>query len=91
MVIVPTTESSDGGLAAVGLITSLIVDNQIVDLDRATHRLQYHAVAVPSLDPVRASGSDQRTAGAAVAVRWKAIMTEVYLVVAIAEAVIAPC
>lgn len=55
MLIVPTTESSDGGLTAVGLITSLIVDNQLVDLDRATHRLQYHAVAVPSLDPVRAS------------------------------------
>ena len=34
MVIVPTTERSAGGLTAVGLITSLIVDNQLVDLDR---------------------------------------------------------
>ena len=47
MVIVPTAARSDGGLAAVGLITSLIVDNQIVDVDRARHLLQYHAVCVP--------------------------------------------
>ena len=47
MVIVPTEERSDGGLAAVGIITSLIVDNQIVDVDRARHDLQYHAVSVP--------------------------------------------
>lgn len=47
MVIVPTQERSDGALAAVGLISSLIVDNQITDLDRARHLLQYHAVSVP--------------------------------------------
>jgi multicomponent Na+:H+ antiporter subunit E len=47
MVIVPTAERSDGGLAAVGLISSLIVDNQIVDVDRRLHLLQYHAVCVP--------------------------------------------
>ena len=47
MVIVPTDERSDGGLAAVGLISSLIVDNQIVDVDRRLHLLQYHAVRVP--------------------------------------------
>ena len=47
MVIVPTAARSDGGLAAVGLISSLIVDNQIVDVDRARHVLQYHAVHVP--------------------------------------------
>lgn len=47
MVIVPTRERSDGGLAAVGIITSLIVDNQITDVDRRHHLLQYHAVAVP--------------------------------------------
>jgi multicomponent Na+:H+ antiporter subunit E len=51
MVIVPTDERSDGGLAAVGIITSLIVDNQIVDLDRARHDLQYHAVSVPGGGP----------------------------------------
>lgn len=47
MVIVPTRLRTDGGLAATGLITSLIVDNQIVDLDRQWRVLQYHAVAVP--------------------------------------------
>jgi multicomponent Na+:H+ antiporter subunit E len=47
MVIVPTAERSDAGLTAVGLISSLIVDNQITDLDRGHHLLQYHAVAVP--------------------------------------------
>jgi multicomponent Na+:H+ antiporter subunit E len=47
MVITPTRERTDGGLAAVGVISSLIVDNQIVDLDARAHELQYHAVAVP--------------------------------------------
>jgi multicomponent Na+:H+ antiporter subunit E len=51
MVIVPTKVRTDGGLTAVGLITSLIVDNQIVDVDRERHQLQYHAVAVPPEDP----------------------------------------
>lgn len=50
MIVVATHERSDGGLAAVGLISSLIVDNQIVDLDRRTRHLQYHAVAVPDGD-----------------------------------------
>ncbi|HEX5267655.1 MAG TPA: Na+/H+ antiporter subunit E [Acidimicrobiales bacterium] len=48
MIIVPTEKTSDGGLAAVGLMTSLIVDNQIVDLDRSRHLLQYHAISVPA-------------------------------------------
>lgn len=47
MVIVPTQERSDAGIAATGLITSLIVDNQIVAIDRDRNELQYHAVAVP--------------------------------------------
>jgi multicomponent Na+:H+ antiporter subunit E len=47
MIIVPTRARTEGELAAVGLITSLIVDNQLVDLDRSAHELQYHAVAVP--------------------------------------------
>ncbi|HVW33891.1 MAG TPA: Na+/H+ antiporter subunit E [Acidimicrobiia bacterium] len=51
MVIVPTELRSDGGLAAVGIISSLIVDNQIVDLDRRRHELQYHAVSIEDLDP----------------------------------------
>jgi multicomponent Na+:H+ antiporter subunit E len=51
MVVVPTRVDTDGGLAAVGLLSSLIVDNQIVDLDRNVHQLQYHAVAVPAGTP----------------------------------------
>lgn len=51
MVIVPTDRHSDGGLAAVGLISSLIVDNQIVDLDRRRNELQYHAVWIDDPDP----------------------------------------
>jgi multicomponent Na+:H+ antiporter subunit E len=50
MVIAPTRERADGGLAAVGVISSLIVDNQLVDLDARAHELQYHAVAVPGGD-----------------------------------------
>ncbi|MGH9098983.1 MAG: Na+/H+ antiporter subunit E, partial [Acidimicrobiales bacterium] len=46
MVVVPTAMRSEGGLAAVGVVTSVIVDNQIVDLDVARHELQYHAVFV---------------------------------------------
>jgi len=51
MVLVPTRERTDLGLTTVGLVTSLIVDNQIVDLDRDRHLLQYHAVDVPEGGP----------------------------------------
>jgi multicomponent Na+:H+ antiporter subunit E len=54
MVITPTRERTDGALAAVGVISSLIVDNQIVDLDPDAHELQYHAVAVPQGGPEQA-------------------------------------
>jgi multicomponent Na+:H+ antiporter subunit E len=47
MVITPTREREDWGLAAVGVVSSLIVDNQLVDLDAHAQELQYHAVAVP--------------------------------------------
>jgi multicomponent Na+:H+ antiporter subunit E len=47
MVITPTREREDWGLAAVGVVSSLIVDNQLVDLDARGQELQYHAVAVP--------------------------------------------
>jgi multicomponent Na+:H+ antiporter subunit E len=60
MVVVPTQMRSDGGLTAVGLVTSVIVDNQIVDLDLARHELQYHAVAVTTEDPEE--NSDQMNA-----------------------------
>jgi len=51
MVIVPTHARSPGALTAVGLLSSLIVDNQIVDVDRRRHQLQYHAVVVPAGGP----------------------------------------
>ena len=47
MIIVSTEQRDDGGLAATGLLTSLIVGNQIVDVDRRRHELQYHAIDVP--------------------------------------------
>jgi multicomponent Na+:H+ antiporter subunit E len=50
MIILPTGQRGDAGLAGVGLVSSLIVDNQIVDLDRSRHVLQYHAVEVPGGD-----------------------------------------
>jgi multicomponent Na+:H+ antiporter subunit E len=50
MVIVPTEMTSEGGLTAVGLITSVIVDNQLVDLDVGRQELQYHGVWIPSGD-----------------------------------------
>jgi multicomponent Na+:H+ antiporter subunit E len=50
MVVVPTKVRSDSGLCAVGVITSLIVDNQIVDVDRARHTMLYHAIVVPEPD-----------------------------------------
>jgi multicomponent Na+:H+ antiporter subunit E len=54
MVVVPTTQDSAGGLTAVGLITSVIVDNQLVDLDPSRGELQYHAVEVPGGGPEQA-------------------------------------
>jgi multicomponent Na+:H+ antiporter subunit E len=54
MVITPTRERSAWGLTAVGLVTSVIVDNQLVDLDRERGELQYHAVAVPDDGPDQA-------------------------------------
>jgi multicomponent Na+:H+ antiporter subunit E len=38
----------------VGLITSVIVDNQLVDVDRSRAQLQYHAVEVPEDGPEQA-------------------------------------
>ncbi|HEX2064926.1 MAG TPA: hypothetical protein VHE80_10955, partial [Acidimicrobiales bacterium] len=42
----------DGTVTAVGLLGSIIVDHQLVDLDPG--RLQYHAVWVVSEDPEEA-------------------------------------
>jgi multicomponent Na+:H+ antiporter subunit E len=51
MIIVRSGLRTEGGVGGVGLITSLIVDNQIVDLDRRRHLLQYHAVSIPEGGP----------------------------------------
>lgn len=48
MVVVPTRARSDGEIAVVGLATSLIVDTQIIDLDRTRQLLQFHGVALPT-------------------------------------------
>jgi multicomponent Na+:H+ antiporter subunit E len=51
MVVVPTRARSAGAVTTVGLLSSLIVDNQLVDLDHTRHRLQYHALIVPAGTP----------------------------------------
>lgn len=48
MVIVPTRFGDEGRVAAVGIVSSLIVDNQIIDLDLVRRELVYHCVAVPA-------------------------------------------
>jgi multicomponent Na+:H+ antiporter subunit E len=47
MIVVGTEAVSEGELAATGLLTSLVVDNQLVDLDTSRRELQYHAMAIP--------------------------------------------
>ncbi|HET7388829.1 MAG TPA: Na+/H+ antiporter subunit E [Nocardioidaceae bacterium] len=47
VVLVTTSMRTEGEVAAMGVITSLIVDNQIVDVDRARHQVLYHCVEVP--------------------------------------------
>lgn len=50
MIIVPTVAPTPTAMAASGLITSLIVDNQIADLDAERAEFQYHAISVPEGD-----------------------------------------
>jgi multicomponent Na+:H+ antiporter subunit E len=50
IVVVPTRVTTDGELCGVGVLTSLVVDNQVMDVDRRRHQLLYHAVAVPPED-----------------------------------------
>jgi multicomponent Na+:H+ antiporter subunit E len=50
MVVVPTRLRGEGAQAAVALITSLVVDNQLVDLDRSRHELLYHCLVVPPVE-----------------------------------------
>ncbi len=51
MVIVPTRTTTTAGVTAVGVVTSLIVDNQLVDVDPDRHELQYHWMYVMTTDP----------------------------------------
>jgi multicomponent Na+:H+ antiporter subunit E len=51
MVVVPTQMRSEGELTAIGVLTSLVVDNQLVDLDKEGQELQYHGVWVETDDP----------------------------------------
>jgi multicomponent Na+:H+ antiporter subunit E len=50
MVIVPTVARTDGEVTAVAVLTSVIVNSQIVDVDRHRQELQYHLVEVEDLD-----------------------------------------
>lgn len=52
MLVVPTEVRGDGAVTVLGLLGSIIVDHQLVDLEPG--RLQYHAVWVVSEDPVEA-------------------------------------
>jgi multicomponent Na+:H+ antiporter subunit E len=54
MVITQTTQRSVLGLTVVGLLTSVVVDNQLVDVDRRRGELLYHAVSVPERGPQHA-------------------------------------
>ena len=40
-----------GQVGAVGLLTSLVVDNQVVDVDLDERTMLYHCVEVPRDDP----------------------------------------
>ncbi len=52
MLVFPTKTKSDVTLTAVALVSSVIVDNQLVDLEPG--RVQYHAIWVESTDPEEA-------------------------------------
>nr|BFE58068.1 hypothetical protein GCM10020063_025940 [Dactylosporangium thailandense] len=44
MVTVATSARSDAEVTAVGLLTSIIVNSQLVDVHQGRHRLRYHTV-----------------------------------------------
>jgi multicomponent Na+:H+ antiporter subunit E len=52
MLVFPTRMKSDGALTAVALVSSVIVDNQLVDVEPG--RVQYHAIWVEATDPEEA-------------------------------------
>jgi hypothetical protein len=52
MLVFPTSLRAPAAVGAVGIISSLVVDNQLVDLE--TGHLQYHAIWAEPSDPARA-------------------------------------
>jgi multicomponent Na+:H+ antiporter subunit E len=50
MVVVGTLVRTDGQVGTVGLLTSLVVDNQVVDVDLDERTMLYHCVEVPRGD-----------------------------------------
>jgi multicomponent Na+:H+ antiporter subunit E len=50
MVVVPSRTDDSDLLATVGLLSSLVVDNQVVDVDPSRSQLLYHCVRVPPED-----------------------------------------
>jgi multicomponent Na+:H+ antiporter subunit E len=52
MLVFPTPLRSEGAVGAVGILSSLVVDNQLVDLE--TGHLQYHAIWAEPSDPAHA-------------------------------------
>jgi multicomponent Na+:H+ antiporter subunit E len=63
MVIVGTQVGGDGSLATVGMLTSVVVDSQLVDVDRARGRLQYHVVEVAGRARINGPVEDLLRAG----------------------------
>lgn len=47
VIAVPTRVRTEGEVLLVGVLTSLIVDNQLVDIDDETHQLWFHAIGLP--------------------------------------------
>lgn len=60
MIIVETDARADAELTIVGILTSLAVDSQLVDLDRRRHELQYHALFAAGVDRDRVNGPVER-------------------------------
>ncbi|GAA1560480.1 hypothetical protein GCM10009804_16580 [Kribbella hippodromi] len=48
IVIVPTRFSDVDRVAATGLLSSLVVDNQVIDVDLKRRELLYHCIVVPA-------------------------------------------
>jgi len=50
MVVVPSRTGDTDLLATTGLLSSLVVDNQVVDVDPSRSELMYHCIEVPPED-----------------------------------------